>query len=381
MRAHALRARRDPTITTGSTSSATKPIDRPTVAAKLHIPSPRPERISRPALVAALRQAEYARLILVSAPAGAGKTTLLASWHADPQERREFAWLSLDDRDNDAVRFWGGVLAALRTIVPGFGDGVDGALRAPGADITELAMPMLVNALTELPRRVVLVLDDYHEIENADIHRSVEFTIDHLPDSTQIALASRSDPPFGLARLRARAELLELRINDLRLTADEARALLNGSMRLDLGDEEVRSLQERTEGWAAGLQLVGLSLQGRADQQGYIASFAGDDRQIVDYLCAEVVNRQPPETRRFLLRTSILERLCGPLCDVVADVKESSRALEALERANLFLLPLDGRRTWYRYHQLFRDLLQHELRLAEPEEVQALHRRAREWHL
>jgi LuxR family maltose regulon positive regulatory protein len=328
-----------------------------------------------------LRKAEYARLILVATPAGAGKTTLLASWHADPQERREFAWLSLDDRDNDPVRFWGGVLAALRAIVPEFGSGVDGALRAPGADLTELAMPMLVNALTELPQRIVLVLDDYHEIENADIHRSVEFTIDHLPPSTQIALASRSDPPFGLARLRARAELLELRIDDLRLTADEARALLNGSMSLDLGDEEVRSLQERTEGWAAGLQLVGLSLQGRADQQEYIASFAGDDRQIVDYLCAEVVNRQPPETRRFLLRTSILERLCGPLCDIVADVTESSRALEALERANMFLLPLDGHRTWYRYHHLFRDLLQHELRLAEPEEVQALHKRAREWHL
>jgi len=270
------------------------------VATKLHIPDLRSERIARAALLAVLRQAEHSRLILVSAPAGAGKTTLLASWHADTQEQRAFAWLSVDDRDNDPVRFWGGVLAALRTIVPGFGEGVNSALRAPRADVTELAMPMLVNALAELPRRVVLVLDDYHEIKNADIHRSVEFVLDHLPASTQIALASRSDPPFGLARLRARAELLELRIDDLRLTTDEAGALLNGSMSLGLADEEVRTLQERTEGWAAGLQLVGLSLQGLTDRHQYIASFAGDDRQIVDYLCAEVLNRQAPEMRQFL---------------------------------------------------------------------------------
>ncbi|MFL5862400.1 MAG: LuxR C-terminal-related transcriptional regulator [Solirubrobacteraceae bacterium] len=328
-----------------------------------------------------LRQAEHARVILVSAPAGAGKTTLLASWHADPLEQRSFAWLSVDDRDNDSVRFWGGVLAALRTVVAGFGGDVDAALQAPRVDVTELAMPMLVNALAELPLRIVLVLDDYHEIENADIHRSVEFVIDHLPESTQIAIASRSDPPFGLARLRARAELIELRIEDLRLTTEEAGALLNGSMRLDLADEDIRNLQERTEGWAAGLQLVGLSLQGRVDRHQYIASFAGDDRQIVDYLCAEVINRQPAEMRQFLLRTSILERLCGPLCDEVAAVTHSSRALEALERANLFLMPLDTQRIWYRYHHLFRDLLQHELSLAEPGAMPVLHERASAWYL
>jgi LuxR family maltose regulon positive regulatory protein len=350
------------------------------IATKLHIPAPLPERVSRPALVAALREARHTRLIVASAPAGSGKTTLLASWHADPQEQRPFAWLSLDDRDNDPVRFWGGVLAALRTVDRSFGRGIDSALRAPGADITELAVPMLVNALVELEEPLVLVLDDYHEIENTDIHRSMEFALDHLPPTTQLALASRSDPPFGLARLRARAELLELRADDLRLSADEAAALLNGSMRLDLEEAQIRALQERTEGWAAGLQLVGLSLAGRPDRHQYIASFAGDDRQIVDYLAAEVLDHQAPERREFLLRTSILERLCGPLCDTVVGATDSARLLVELERANLFLMPLDARRAWYRYHHLFRELLEHELRLAHPELVRSLHARAGQWH-
>jgi LuxR family maltose regulon positive regulatory protein len=354
-------------------------LDRPVIATKLHIPVLRPDRVSRPALVAALRAAAHARLILVSAPAGAGKTTLLASWHGDPHEQRPFAWLSLDDRDNDPVRFWRGVLAALRTADPEFGEGIDSALGAPGVDITELAVPMLVNALTELDR-LVLVLDDYHEIENVDIHRSIEFVVDRLPPTAQIAIASRSDPPFGLARLRARAEMLELRVEDLRLTPDEATALLNGSMCLGLEAEQVRSLQERTEGWAAGLQLVGLSLRGRADRQQYINSFAGDDRQIVDYLAAEVLDRQAPQTRRFLLRTAILERLTSPLCDALLETGDSARTLLALERGNLFLLPLDDRRLWYRYHHLFRDLLQHELHLAEPELLRDLHQRACDWH-
>jgi LuxR family transcriptional regulator, maltose regulon positive regulatory protein len=327
----------------------------------------------------------------VSAPAGSGKTTLLASWHANAAEERRFAWLSLEDRDNDPVRFWGGVLAAVRAVVPDFGAGIDGALRAPGADVTELAMPMLVNALADVAHQLVLVLDDYHEIENGDVHRSVEFVVDHLPGSIQIAVASRSDPPFALARLRARAELLELRAEDLRLTAQEAGTLLNDGMRLGLAEDEIRSLQEHTEGWAAGLQLVGLSLRGRADRHAYIESFAGDDRQIVDYLAPEVLDRQSEATRRFLLRTSILERLCAGLCDAVVGVGvgvgigvgvgDSAGLLDALERANLFVVPLDARRIWYRYHHLFRDLLAHELQRSEPGAVTELHARACAWHV
>jgi LuxR family transcriptional regulator, maltose regulon positive regulatory protein len=240
---------------------------------------------------------------------------------------------------------------------------------------------LLVNALTSVPEPLVLVLDDYHAISNADVHQSMDFLIDHLPRTVQVAVAGRSDPPLALARLRASAELLEVRIEDLRLSTGEATALLNGSLRLGLTLEQVRILRERTEGWAAGLQLVGLSLRGRENREGYIASFAGDDRQIVDYLMAEVLDRQTPGVREFLLRTSIAARLTGSLCDVLLDRTDSARRLVELERANLFLISLDERRQWYRYHHLFGDLLLHELSLAMPDEVVPLHRRAYEWHL
>ncbi len=350
------------------------------VATKLHIPGPRDNRVARSSLVARLAEAR-ARLIVVSAPAGAGKTTLLTSWHAAPDRSREFAWLSLDERDNDPVCFWNGVLAALRTVEPEFGRGVDAAVRAPGADMVELAMPLLVNALTLLGDRTVLVLDDYHEITNVDIHRAVAFVIDHLPESIQLAVATRSDPPFTLARLRAQAGLLELRGSDLRLSDTQAAALLNDSMRLELQPGQVRSLQERTEGWAAGLQLVGLSLDKHPDPQAFIDAFAGDDRQVTDYLMSEVLDRQDPATRRFLLCTSILERLSGPLCDAVLETEGSAERLVAIERANLFLTGLDGRRVWYRYHQLFRDLLVNELHMADAPPLGELHRRAARWHL
>ena len=353
----------------------------PIVATKLHIPELLAGRVSRPSLVAELRDGAGARLILVSAPAGAGKTTVLASWRADPAEQRPFAWLSLDSRDNDPVRFWTYVLAALRTVAPGLGAGVDDALLSAAGDLTELALPLLVNALTSVPEPLVLVLDDYHVISNADLHRSMDFLIDHLPRTVQVAVAGRSDPPLALARLRASAELLEVRIEDLRLSTGEATALLNGSLRLGLTQEQVRILRERTEGWAAGLQLVGLSLRGRENRERYIASFAGDDRQIVDYLMAEVLDRQTPGVREFLLRTSIAARLTGSLCDALLDRTDSARRLVELERANLFLISLDERRQWYRYHHLFGDLLVHELSLAMPDEVMPLHRRAYEWHL
>jgi LuxR family maltose regulon positive regulatory protein len=339
------------------------------------------DRVSRPSLVAELRAGSGARLILVSAPAGSGKTTVLASWRADPAEQRPFAWLSLDTRDNDPVRFWNYVLAAVRTVAPDAGAGVDDALRSAGGDVTDLALPLLVNALTLLPGPIVLVLDDYHVITSADVHQSMEFLIDHLPRTVQVALAGRSDPPLALARLRASAELLEIRAADLRLSTAETTALLNGSLRLGLASEQVRTLRERTEGWAAGLQLVGLSLRDRDDRERYIASFAGDNRQIVDYLVAEVLGRQSPAVQDFLLRTSIVQRLTGPLCDALLDRSHSARQLAELERANLFLIPLDERRQWYRYHHLFGDLLAHELSLALPGEVAPLHRRACEWHL
>ena len=353
----------------------------PIVATKLHVPELLAGRVSRPSLVAELRDAAGVRLVLVSAPAGAGKTTVLASWRADPAEQRPFAWLSLDSRDNDPVRFWTYVLAALRTVAPDLGAGVDDALLSAAGDLTELALPLLVNALTSVPEPIVLAFDDYHAISNADVHQSMDFLIDHLPRTVQVAVAGRSDPPLALARLRASAELLEVRVDDLRLSTEETTALLNGSLRLGLTQEQVRMLRERTEGWAAGLQLVGLSLRGRENRERYIASFAGDDRQIVDYLMAEVLDRQTPGVREFLLRTSIAVRLTGSLCDALLDRTDSARRLVELERANLFLISLDERRQWYRYHHLFGDLLVHELSQAMPDEVVPLHRRAYEWHL
>jgi LuxR family maltose regulon positive regulatory protein len=353
----------------------------PIVATKLHVPELLAGWVSRPSLVAELRDAAGVRLVLVSAPAGAGKTTVLASWRADPAEQRPFAWLSLDSRDNDPVRFWTYVLAALRTVAPDLGAGVDDALLSAAGDLTELALPLLVNALTSVPEPIVLAFDDYHAISNADVHQSMDFLIDHLPRTVQVAVAGRSDPPLALARLRASAELLEVRVDDLRLSTEETTALLNGSLRLGLTQEQVRMLRERTEGWAAGLQLVGLSLRGRENRERYIASFAGDDRQIVDYLMAEVLDRQTPGVREFLLRTSIAARLTGSLCDALLDRTDSARRLVELERANLFLISLDERRQWYRYHHLFGDLLVHELSLAMPDEVVPLHRRAYEWHL
>ena len=356
------------------------PTDHLVVTTKLHIPTPPPGRASRLELLQRLREGELAKLVLVSATAGAGKTTLLASWHADPQEHRPFAWVSLDPQDNDPVRFWSCVLAALRTIDPGFAPEADDALRAPGGNPTELTVPLVVNALAALSDPVVLALDDYHVIENAEVQESVTFLLEHLPPAAQLAVATRADPPLPLVRLRTQAQLVELRADDLRLTEREAAACLNDSLGLGLSAEQVERLRVRTEGWAAGIQLVGLSLQGREDRDAYIGSFAGDDRQIVDYIGVEVLDRQPDDVRRFLLRTAVLDRLGADLCDAVVGGSGSDAMLSRLERANLFLVPLDTRRRWYRYHHLFGELLRRELTLDAPDLVPSLHRRASTWH-
>ncbi|HEU0024151.1 MAG TPA: LuxR C-terminal-related transcriptional regulator [Thermoleophilaceae bacterium] len=318
------------------------------------------------------------KLALLGAPAGSGKTTLLTEWHAAPQEKRPFAWVSLDPSDNDPVRFYEYVIAALRTVDPEIGGEALPALSAP-TPVTVVALPSLINDLAASGRPVVLVLDDYHAITNEAVHESIGYLLEHLPATVQLALASRHDPPLPLGRLRARGELIEIRAADLCFTDEEAGALLGRTFGLDLDRDDVVRLCDRTEGWAAGLQLAALSLRNHDDAHAFIASFAGDDRQIVDYLGAEVLDGQPEEVRRFLSRTSILERLCGSLCDAVTGEVGSADRLEALERANLFLLPLDAKREWYRYHQLFAELLRRELEHAEPELVTTLHRRAYAW--
>jgi LuxR family maltose regulon positive regulatory protein len=346
---------------------------------KLQAPRARKGLVGRDRLVARILAAGDARLALVHAPAGSGKTTLLSEWRATPAEERPFAWLSLDTEDNDPVRFWEGVIGALRTVEPGIGERPLGLLAGP-ASLTEVVLPSLINELVALPRRLVLVLDDHHLIVNSKINESLAFLLDHLPGSVQLAIASRSEPPVPLGRLRVRREIVEIRAPDLRFTDDEATALLNGALELGLDDADIVRLQGRTEGWAAGLQLAALSLAGHPDAHAFIASFAGDDRPIVDYLGFEVLDGQTGAIRDFLLRTSILERLCGSLCDAVTGAEHSAARLDEFERLGLFLLPLDTKREWYRYHNLFAELLRHELARTQPEVVAGLHRRACAWY-
>jgi LuxR family maltose regulon positive regulatory protein len=350
------------------------------VVTKVFVPAPRPGIVRRAELVTRLAESGEARLVLLDAPAGAGKTTLLSEWHSSPEETRPFAWVSLDPGDNDPVRFWVYVIEALRTVEPSFGDEPLAALQPRRDVLIDVVLPLLLNELARLPLRLVLVLDDYHVIRDGTIHESVAFFVDHLPANVQVAIATRSDPPLDLPRLRARGQMVEVRATDLRFSLAEASALLRVALGLDLDTACVIRLLERTEGWAAGLYLAALSLRGRRDLSEVIDSFAGDDRHVVDYLASEVLEGQPEEVRAFLLRTSILELLSGPLCDAVARVEGSAARLRELERSNLFLVPLDSRRECYRYHHLFGELLQHELIRTHPDEAVELHRRASKWH-
>jgi LuxR family maltose regulon positive regulatory protein len=349
------------------------------VATKLALPALRAGLIPRANLVSLLEAGLEAKLCLVDAPAGSGKTTLLTQWCAAAGGGR-VAWVSLDEGDNDPTRFWEYVVEAFRTVEPGVGATALEALHHRGVDIPRVVLSSLLNDLGEVGSPLVLVLDDYHHLTDASCHQTLGLFLDHLPAGIHMVLSTRADPPLSLARMRARGELAELRVAELQFTSQEAAALLNGSMGLQLASEEVARLAERTEGWAVGLVLAGLSLQGREDPSGFIAAFQGDDRHVADYLTAEVLDHQPEESRTFLLRTSILERLSGPLCDAVLETEGSTELLAELERSNLFLVPLDDRRQWYRYQQLFAQLLRLELAHRDPELVPMLHRRAAAWH-
>jgi LuxR family maltose regulon positive regulatory protein len=348
------------------------------LATKLHPPSARREVVARPRLVRLL--ATPCKLTLVDAPAGWGKTTLLGEWCGSPDETRPFAWLSLDAGDNDPARFGAYLVEAISRALPELDAAALSSLRAPGTTLSEVLLPALINELALLPNAVVLVLDDYHAITNPEVHESVAFLLEHMPPTLQLVLATRSDPPLPLARLRARGELTEIRARELRFSEEEAETLLVDVLGLRVDARDVGRLHERTEGWAAGLYLAALSLHGRENVHQLIEAFAGDDRHIVDYLGIEVLGNQPDEVRTFLLRTSILDRLSGPLCDAVTGESGSAGMLERIERSNLFLVPLDTTRQWYRYHRLFAGLLRHELSQREPDLVPELHRRAAAWH-
>jgi LuxR family maltose regulon positive regulatory protein len=336
--------------------------------------------LHRAELVGMLIADAQSRVTLVAAAPGSGKTSLLSEWHSDFRETRPFAWISLDAADNDPVRFWDGVFAALQTIAPDIGCPAQTALHSPGTTVPDHVLPLLINDLARQTQPVVVVLDDYHLIENGAIHRAIELLVERLPPAAHLVISTRSDPPLPLSRLRARGQLAEIRAADLRLNVEQAGAFLNDVVGLELEPDEIARLHERTEGWAAGLQLAGLSLRGREDHRQFIDSFAGDDQQIVDYLGFEVLDNQPPELRAFMIQSSVLERLSGPLCAAVTGNPDSELLLRRLERENAFVVALDSKREWYRYHHLFAGLLRHELALTCPELVVELHRRASGWY-
>ncbi len=346
----------------------------PILATKLYLPRPRPNVVSGPRLLERLKEGLHRKLPLIAAPAGFGKTTLVSEWVAFIE--RPTAWLSLDEGDNDPARFVAYLVAALQTI----GEGVLGVLQSPQPPPTESILTALLNEITTLPDHFVLVLDDYHVIDAKAVDMALAFLVEHLPPQMHLVIATREDPHLPLARLRARGHLTELRAADLRFTASEAAAFLNQVMGLSLSAEDIAALEDRTEGWIAGLQLAALSMQGHQDVPGFIRAFAGDHRYIVDYLVEEVLQRQPEPVNSFLLQTSILDRLNGSLCDAVTGQEEGSERLEALERGNFFVVPLDDKRHWYRYHHLFAEVLSVHLMAEQPHQVATLHRRASEWY-
>ena len=340
----------------------------PILATKLYVPPPRPKTVLRPRLIKRLNEGLHRKLTLISTPAGFGKTTLISEWLASCE--RPAAWLSLDEGDNDPTRFLTYLIAALQTIAPRIGEGVLGVLQVPQPPPTESILSALLNEMTTDLGNFVLVLDDYHAIDGEAVDIALTFVLEHQPPHMHLVIATREDPDLPLARLRARNQLTELRAADLRFTAAESADFLNAVMGLQLSADDIAALENRTEGWIVGLQLAAISLQGQKDSTEFIHSFTGSHRFVLDYLVEEVLHQQPAGVQTFLLRTSILDRLCGSLCDAVlqgdADLHPAHSAsgqetLEYLDRANLFIVPLDNERRWFRYHHLFADLLRQRL--------------------
>ncbi|MGD9712419.1 MAG: AAA family ATPase, partial [Thermomicrobiales bacterium] len=350
----------------------------PLLETKWFVPGWRAGSVARPRLLQRLDQGSVRALTLISAPAGFGKTTLLAEWLA--AGGRTTAWVSLDSGDSDPSLFWAYVLGAVRSARPEAGENALALLRAPQPPPTASILTSLINDIAATEEPLVLVLDDYHAVDSEVIHQGVGFLIDHRPPQLHLVISSRSDPPLPISRWRARGEMTELRAADLRFTEEEATTFLNRVMGLDLTVSDVSALENRTEGWVAGLQLAALSMRDLDDVSGFVAAFAGDSRYIVDYLVEEVLSRLSPSVRDFLLQTSILEHLSSSLCDEVTGRSDSREMLANLERGNLFVIPLDDRRHWFRYHHLFADVLKAHLRDERPSELSLLHRRGSEWY-
>ncbi|MAU12924.1 MAG: helix-turn-helix transcriptional regulator [Anaerolineaceae bacterium] len=348
------------------------------LATKLYIPVPRPGSVVRSRLIDRLNMGLHGKLALISAPAGFGKTTLVTEWIAS--DERKTAWLSLDDSDSDPVRFMTHFIAALQTIKPLIGTELIEQLYSPQPPSINSLMTPLLNELAMIPHEFVLVLDDYHVLDNTEIDSALTFLIDNQPQQMYLVITTREDPRLPLARLRVRGQLSEFRAADLRFTSDEAAAFLNRAMGLSLSPEDVAALEKRTEGWIAGLQLAAISMQGQTNPHQFVESFTGSHRFIVDYLIEEVLNHQPDAVRKFLFQTSILDRMSAPLCDAITGRSDGHAMLEQLERANMLIVPLDDQRQWYRYHHLFADVLKTHARKDYSEEIFLWFSRASQWH-
>jgi LuxR family maltose regulon positive regulatory protein len=347
---------------------------------KLHAPPLRAEWVERDELVGYLAGVT-ARLVLVDGPAGFGKTTLVAQWGSSKAESRPFAWVSLDPGDNDPGRLWWHVICSLQRACPQLDAGPAlGVLRVQAPDFAGAMLPLLVNALAALTVPVVVVLDDYHALTERSCHDQVAFLLEHLPPAVQLVLMTRADPPLPLARWRVSGELAEVRVRELRFTPAQAGALVAAVAGIELSGPDLADLAGRTEGWPAGVYLAALSLRGHPSPGAFVRQFTGDSRFILDFLAEEVLGRQPDGIRRFLARTSILGRFCAPLCDAVTGSAGAAEVIPIIERENLFVVPLDDTRQWFRYHHLFGQVLRSELARSEPDIVPVLHERASAWH-
>jgi LuxR family maltose regulon positive regulatory protein len=351
---------------------------------KLYIPPTRAELVNRPGLIERLNDGLDRKLTLISAPAGFGKTTLVSHWVENLRDDQpiKIAWFSLDDEDNDPVRFLTYFTTALNQIEgieDDFGQGALSMLQSPQPPPPNTVLISLINDLAAISDKIIFVLDDYHLIESEPIHQALVFLLENLPPQLHLVIATRQDPPLSLGRLRARNQVTEIRAADLRFSSSEAADFLNQVMGLNLSSEDLAKLETRTEGWIAGLQLAAISMRGHEDRAEFIKSFTGGHRLVLDFLIEEVLGQQPESIQSFLLQTAILDRMTGLLCDAITSQENGQETLEMLDRANLFIVPLDEERRWYRYHHLFADLLRQRLRQTQPEELSNLHIRAGEW--
>lgn len=361
----------------------------PILVTKFFIPTTRPELVNRTRLLDELNGGLHRKLTLISAPAGFGKTTLVSHWLENlPDEEKigghpiKVAWLSLDEDDNDPVRFLTYAITALnqiKEIEADIGQGVLSLLQSSQPPPTEIVLTSLINEIAVIREKIIFVLDDYHLIESEPVHQALVFLLENLPPQIHLVIATRQDPSLPLGRLRAQNQITELRAADLRFSSTEAAEFLNQVMGLDLSAQDIADMETRTEGWIAGLQLAAISMQGRTDHQTFIKSFTGGHRLVLDFLIEEVMEQQPEDIQDFLMQTAILDRLTGPLCDALTGQDNGQKILEMLDRANLFIVHLDEERRWYRYHHLFAELLRQKLRQKHVEEIDNLHRKASFW--